>query len=152
MTIGKHEAPVKDVCSFQMNGNVFVVSGGWDALVKFYHINNNQAQQVGESWVAKPVHYMACSFPVLVTAHSEKWCHVWNLQNCSNNQWNPVTVVESPLKYQTSTVGAFGDGKGFAIGSIEGRCAIMTCTFAPGIAKEKICDNDFCFKCHRVEQ
>lgn len=77
--IGKHDAPVKDVCSFSVNGNIFVVSGGWDALVKFYHINNNQAQQVGESWVAKPVHYMACSFPVLVTAHSEKWCHIWNL-------------------------------------------------------------------------
>lgn len=28
----------------------------------------------------------------------------------------------------------------------------MSCSFAPGIAKDKICDNDFCFKCHRQEQ
>jgi mRNA export factor len=58
-----------------------------------------------------------------------------------------VTVVESPLKYQTSSIGAFGDGKGFAIGSIEGRCAIMNVNFAK--AKKDICENDFCFKCHR---
>jgi mRNA export factor len=72
---------------------------------------------------------MACSFPVLVTAHSEKWCHIWNLNNIMLNNFNPLTVVESPLKYQTSSLGAFADGKGFAIGSIEGRCAIMKVNF-----------------------
>jgi hypothetical protein len=41
--------------------------------------------QIGESWVGKPVHYMSGSFPLLVTAHSEKWVHIWNLNQIVNS-------------------------------------------------------------------
>jgi len=98
-------------------------------MVKFYRIQNGQASQIGESWLGKPIHYMSCSFPLLVTAHSEKYCHVWNLETIAQNNFNPVTVFESPLKYATSSLCAFGDGKGFALGSIEGRCGINNVNF-----------------------
>jgi len=93
---------------------------------------------------------MSCTFPTLVTSHSEKVCHVWNLELIRNQQYNPVNVCESPLKFATSAICAFADGKGFAIGSIEGRCGIMNVNFMKQ-GKDTV-DNDFCFKCHRNEQ
>jgi len=44
----------------------------------------------------------------------------------------------------------FADGKGFAIGSIEGRCGIQNVNFNK--PPKDCCENDFCFKCHRKEQ
>ena len=36
INIGQHEMPVKDVYSFNLNGNCFLVSAGWDCMVKFW--------------------------------------------------------------------------------------------------------------------
>jgi hypothetical protein len=75
------------------------VSGGWDSYIKFYMVQNGNLNQIGESYVGKPVHFMSGCFPLLVTAHSEKQCHIWNLEKIQNNEYNPYTVFESPLKY-----------------------------------------------------
>lgn len=82
----------------------------------------------------------------MVTSHSEKWIHIWNLQSVLNNQFAPLHVVESPLKYATSAICAFGDGKGYAVASIEGRCGIVNVDFNK---PEYVDGKDFCFKCHR---
>jgi mRNA export factor len=74
--------------------------------------------------VGKPVHYMSGEFPLLVTAHSEMYVHYWNLNNITNNDFNPLGVMQSPLKYPTTAIACFADGRGYAIGSIEGRCGI----------------------------
>jgi hypothetical protein len=38
-----------------------VVSGGWDAFVKFWVMDSpTQMKQVGQAYVAMPVHYMSC--------------------------------------------------------------------------------------------
>ena len=58
--------------------------------------------------------------------------------------------MESSLKYGTSSLCCFADGKGFAMGSIEGRCAIMNVNFMK--QGKELCENDFCFKCHREEK
>ena len=99
--VGKHEHACKDVCSFAVGNQLMLASGGFDCVVKFYMVNQGNVQQCGESYVGKPVHYMSAKFPVLVTAHSEKVLHVWNLQNIPN-AYAPACVVESPLKYQTA--------------------------------------------------
>jgi len=67
---------------------------------------------------------MTGEFPLLVTAHSELYLHYWNLNNIQNNDFSPMGVLSSPLKYPTTAISCFPDGKGFAIGSIEGRCGI----------------------------
>ena len=91
---------------------------------------------------------MSGSFPLMVTSHSEKFIHIWNLENIFNNQFNPIHVIESPLRFTTSAISCFGDGKGYAVGSIEGRCGIVNVNFQ----NLKSVDNrDFCFKCHRQE-
>ena len=46
---------------------------------------------------------------------------VYNLQNPSQ----PFKNLQSPLKWQTRCIACFPDGKGFAIGSIEGRVGIQ---------------------------
>lgn len=108
-----------------MNGNILVISGGWDSRVKFWTWNGPTAlRQIGECYLGKPIHYMSAEFPLLVTAHSENFIHYWNLKNVMNNDFNPLGVMESPLKFPTTSLACFSDGKGYAVGSIEGRCGI----------------------------
>jgi mRNA export factor len=94
---------------------------------------------------------MSCTFPLLVTAHSEKFCHIWNLENLNQNNFNPVCVFESPLKSESSSLCCFADGKGFNLASIEGRCSVNKVNFNVQNPKD-IVTNEFCFKCHRQEE
>eukprot|EP00349_Pseudokeronopsis_sp_Brazil_P004957 CAMPEP_0202961206 /NCGR_PEP_ID=MMETSP1396-20130829/5266_1 /ASSEMBLY_ACC=CAM_ASM_000872 /TAXON_ID= /ORGANISM="Pseudokeronopsis sp., Strain Brazil" /LENGTH=162 /DNA_ID=CAMNT_0049680863 /DNA_START=665 /DNA_END=1153 /DNA_ORIENTATION=+ len=56
--------------------------------------------------------------------------------------------MNSPLKFATTAIQCFPDAKGFAIGSIEGRCGIKYID----LQNDKInTADDFCFKCHRIE-
>lgn len=125
------------------------MSGGWDSRVKFWTWGNpNQLNQIGESYLGKPIHYMSGEFPLLVTAHSELIVHYWDLRRIFNNDFNPLGVMNSPLKYATTSITCFGDAKGFVVGSIEGRCGVK------GIDLDKNQINlqdDFCFKSHRVD-
>jgi len=58
-------------------------------------------------------------------------------------------VLSSPLKYPTTAIACFPTGKGFAVGSIEGRCGIKNID----LPNDKIgLPEDFCFKCHRTEE
>jgi mRNA export factor len=57
-------------------------------------------------------------------------------------------VIESPLKYATTAVDCFPDGKGFCIGSIEGRCCVKNFDYT---LKVKGYDN-YTFKCHIKKQ
>ncbi len=97
-----------------------------------------------------PVHYMSCQWPLLVTAHQDRLLHIWHLpENFQTNNWNPKDITESPLKLATTSIAVFGDGKGYAVGSIEGRCGIKNYDSSKTAMGK---DNDFCFKCHREEQ
>jgi hypothetical protein len=50
---------------------------------------------------------------------------VWCLdENFQSQQWDPKEIETSPLKFSTSAISVFGDAKGYAVGSIEGRCGI----------------------------
>ena len=53
------------------------------------------------------------------------------------------------MKFATTAISVFGDGKGYAVGSIEGRCGVKNYD----ISKQDLNKGeDFCFKCHRNEQ
>jgi len=64
------------------------------------------------------------NYPFLVTAHSENYVHYWDLENIFKQNFNPLGVMTSPLKFATTAIGCFGDAKGFCIASIEGRCGV----------------------------
>lgn len=88
---------------------------------------------MGEAYVGKPVQFMSGEFPLLVTAHSELYVHYWNLNNLVNNDFNPIGIITSPLKFSTTAICCFPDAKGFAIGSIEGRCGIKYIDFTKNV-------------------
>jgi len=47
-----------------------VITGGWDATVKFWNwAGPNQLNKIADIYVAMPVHYMSASWPLLVTGH-----------------------------------------------------------------------------------
>jgi mRNA export factor len=73
---------------------------------------------------------------------------MWNLETIFNGQFNPINVIETPLRFTTSAIACFGDGKGYAVGSIEGRCGIVNVNFNN---LNNVDTRDFCFKCHRQE-
>lgn len=57
-------------------------------------------------------------------------------------------MLDSPLKFATTSIECFADGKGYAVGSIEGRCGIK---YFDTTKPDKGASKEFCFKCHRNE-
>ena len=58
---------------------------------------------------------------LLVIGTADRQISIFNLSN-------PTTAyktVMSPLKYQTRVISCFTTANGFAVGSVEGRCAIQ---------------------------
>ena len=57
-------------------------------------------------------------------------------------------MTESLLKFVTTSIAVFCDGKGYIVGSIEGRCGIKNYDSSKTELGKQ---DDFCFKCHREE-
>ena len=96
-----------------------------------------------------PVHQMSCAYPLMVTSHSDRIIHIWNLDKCfKTNTFDPTEVFGSPLGFATSAIECFADGKGYAVGSIEGRCGIKFFDYTKTVQDTSL---DYCFKCHRKE-
>jgi len=91
---------------------------------------------------------MSAQWPLLVTAHQDRFIHIWDLRKVVTGNFDPIDLIESPLKYATTSLTVFGDGKGFVVGSIEGRCSVNNYDFDKSDKGKK---DDFCFKCHRTE-
>ncbi len=81
------------------------MSGGWDSRVKFWTWQSpTQLNQIGESYLGKPVHYMSGEFPLLVTAHSELFIHYWDLRNIFTGNFDPLGMTTSPLRCATTSI------------------------------------------------
>lgn len=106
------------------NNQSVVVTGGYDARVRFWTWNGPaKLTQQQEIYVAMPVQQMSCVWPLLVTAHQQRLVHIWDLEKAFNtNNFQPTEVIEATLKFPLTSVQCFADGKGFCLGSIEGRC------------------------------
>jgi len=55
---------------------------------------------------------------------------------------------ESSLKFQTRSIRFFPDGRGFALGSVEGRVGVEVLEDLPGLPPHSM--KRYAFKCHRV--
>ncbi|CBX92008.1 hypothetical protein IAQ61_000209 [Plenodomus lingam] len=131
-----HAEAIKSVRWFQTGGKDYVATGSWDKTVKFWDLQG--AEPVGTLNATERVYSMDIKDQLLVIATAERHIHMVNLSN-------PTTIyktITSPLKWQTRVVSCFSDASGFAVGSIEGRCAIQ-------YVEEKDTSLNFSFKCHR---
>jgi len=87
--IGSHSQPVKEVVNVivPINNTSVVITGGWDSRVKFWSwAAPNQLNLLAEVYLAMPVHYMSCVYPLLATAHQDRIIHLWNLEDCFRKQ------------------------------------------------------------------
>jgi mRNA export factor len=136
MVVGTHDQPVRCVRFFENNGTPMIVSGSWDKTVKYWDLRSQSPAatvQCQDRVYTMDVHDNLC-----VVGTADRYINVINLKEPTKF----YKTLQSPLKWQTRVVSCFADSMGFAIGSIEGRCAIQ-------YVEEKDANMNFSFKCHR---
>jgi mRNA export factor len=139
--IGQHDSAVSVVraVNIESAGAPIVASGSWDKTLKYWDLR--QQQPVTTIQLPERVYTMDSQKNLLVVGTADRKICIIDLSN-------PGTIfntLESPLKFQTRCISCYHDGSGYAVGSIEGRCAIQYVD--PGQQQNL----GFSFKCHREQ-
>lgn len=137
-----HESGIKGIRWFTFQNKQILITGAWDKLVKYWDLTAADPRQpMGQLQCQERVYSMDVkNNQLLVIATAERHIHIVNLQD-------PIKIhktISSPLKWQTRVVSCFSDATGFAVGSIEGRCAIQ-------YVDDSNTSLNFSFKCHRQQ-
>ncbi|ORY83027.1 WD40-repeat-containing domain protein [Protomyces lactucae-debilis] len=137
--VAVHDQTIR-CCEFiEVNGQQILATGSWDKTVKYWDLRQQQA--VATLQLPERCYSMSVKDSLMVVATAERHICVVNLSN-------PAAIFKStvsPLKFQTRVVSCFVKGNGYAVGSVEGRCAIQ-------YVDEKDSSLNFSFKCHRVTE
>lgn len=134
--VAAHDQPIR-VCRFiESTGNQMLVTGSWDKTVKYWDLRSSTPVANIEN--QERVYSLDVKNRLLVIATADRYINIVNLDEPTKF----YKTLQSPLKYQTRVVSCFTDAMGFAVGSIEGRCAIQ-------YVEEKDANLNFSFKCHR---
>lgn len=113
-----------------------LVTGSWDKTIKYWDLR--QQNPVATITFEDRVYTMSTKGQLFVVGTADRWIQVFNLSSPDK----VYKKIQSPLKWQTRVVSCFKDGDGFAVGSVEGRCAIQ-------YVEDKDSSLNFSFKCHR---
>lgn len=132
--VAKHDAPVRTVHFIKETG--LLLTGSWDRTLRYWDLR--QAQPTAVVNVPERVYAVDVTHPLAVVACANRKVQIFDL----NNPQRCFRELDSPLKMQTRCVANFPDKSGFAIASIEGRCAIQMVS-----PQQK--NSNFSFKCHR---
>jgi mRNA export factor len=137
--IGAHDAPVRAVRFVECGptNTQVVVSGSWDKTLKYWDMR--APQPVSTVNLPERVYCMDSSQKLLVVGCAERQISIIDLNNPQQIFKNSM----SPLKWQTRSISCYPQGNGFAVGSIEGRCAIQY------IDESEQSKFGFSFRCHR---
>ncbi|KAL2268762.1 hypothetical protein VTJ83DRAFT_3608 [Remersonia thermophila] len=135
-TVAGHDQPIRCVRYFEANGTPMAVTGSWDKTIKYWDFRSQNP--VGTVQCQERVYTMDVRENLLVIGTADRYINVINLKEPAKF----YKTLQSPLKWQTRVVSCFTDSQGFAIGSIEGRCAIQ-------YVEDKDSSLNFSFKCHR---
>ncbi|OBT95525.1 Poly(A)+ RNA export protein [Pseudogymnoascus verrucosus] len=136
--VAAHDAPISSVHFFTppSSNAPMIVTGSWDKTIKYWDLRQQSA--VASVACQERVYSMDVKGDLLVTGTADRHINIIKLDN-------PTTfhqTLRSPLHHQTRVVSCFNDANGFAIGSIEGRCAFR-------FIDKKDTSLNFTFKCHR---
>ncbi|KAJ5909033.1 hypothetical protein N7495_001715 [Penicillium taxi] len=137
--VAVHDAPIRS-CHMITNptagGSPLLVTGSWDKTVKYWDLR--QSTPIASLDCQERVYTMDVKNKLLVIGTADRYINIVNLDDPTKF----YKTIQSPLKWQTRVVSCFADASGFAVGSIEGRCAIQ-------YVEEKDSASNFSFKCHR---
>jgi mRNA export factor len=100
-------------------GQEMLVTGSWDKTIKYWDLR--QSQPVATVQCQERVYTLDVQGKLLVVGTADRYINVISL-NVPDKFYK---TIQSPLKWQTRVVSCFPDASGFAVGSIEGRCAIQ---------------------------
>ncbi|KAB8611408.1 hypothetical protein FH972_025913 [Carpinus fangiana] len=134
--VAAHDQPVRCVEVIEVNNAPMLVTGSWDKTVKYWDLR--QQSPAATLACQDRVYSMSVKDKLLVIGTADRYINIVNL----NDPGKFYKTLQSPLKWQTRVVSCFSGGDGFAVGSIEGRCAIQ-------YVEEKDSSLNFSFKCHR---
>ncbi|KAL6253179.1 RNA export factor gle2 [Rhinocladiella similis] len=135
-TLVAHEQPIRSCCFATINNSPILITGSWDKTVKYWDFRSQNP--VATLQCQERVYSMDVKNKLLVVGTADRYINIVDL----NSPEKFYKSMQSPLKFQTRVVSCFTDATGFAVGSIEGRCAIQ-------YVEEKDASNNFSFKCHR---
>ena len=136
--VAAHDQPIRCVRMIDVPGQAtqVLVTGSWDKTVKYWDLR--QSTPVATVPCQERVYTMDSRDSCLVIGTADRYINVIALSKPTEF----YKTMQSPLKWQTRVVSCFNDSQGFAVGSIEGRCAIQ-------YVEEKDSSSNFSFKCHR---
>ena len=119
--VAAHDQPIRCVRFVDVPGSAgpVLVTGSWDKTVKYWDLR--QPTPVASVDCQERVYSMDVKDKLLVIATADRYINIVNLDNPTKF----YKTMQSPLKWQTRVVSCFTDATGFAVGSIEGRCAIQ---------------------------
>jgi mRNA export factor len=119
--VAAHDQPIRCVRYFETPGSnaPMIVTGSWDKSIKYWDLR--QAQPVASVQCQERVYTLDVKKNLLVVGTADRYINVINLSEPTKF----YKTIQSPLKWQTRVVSCFPDASGFAVGSIEGRCAIQ---------------------------
>lgn len=135
-TLTAHEQPIRACAFTTIQNSPILVTGSWDRTVKYWDFRSQNP--VATLQCQERVYSLDVRKQLLVIGTADRYINIVDL----NTPDKFYKTLQSPLKYQTRVVSCFTEANGFAIGSIEGRCAIQ-------YVEEKDASNNFSFKCHR---
>ncbi|KAL2012889.1 hypothetical protein VTN00DRAFT_414 [Thermoascus crustaceus] len=136
--VAAHDAPIRSVRFFEApNTNApMIATGSWDKTVRYWDLR--QSTPVATLTCQERVYTMDIRDKLFVIGTAERHIHIVDL----NNPTTFYKTIQSPLKQQTRVVSCVLDSSGFAVASIEGRCAFH-------YVDEKNSSSNFSFRCHR---
>ena len=135
-TVAQHDQPIRCCAFANVNNQQILVTGSWDKTVKYWDLR--QQAPVVTLNCQERVYTLDVRDKLLVIGTADRYIDIVNLDKPDAF----YKSIQSPLKFQTRVVSCFTDAMGFAVGSIEGRCAIQ-------YVEDKDASSNFSFKCHR---
>ncbi|KAK9459157.1 WD40-repeat-containing domain protein [Lipomyces oligophaga] len=137
--IAVHDASIRCVrfVTTDNSGQQMVATGSWDKTLKYWDLRT--PNPVATVQLPERVYAMDVSQKLLAVATAERHICVFDL----SNPGQIFKTIPSQLKLQTRTIACYQAGNGFAVGSIEGRCAFQY------VDEKDQQTAGFSFKCHR---
>lgn len=136
--VAAHDQPIRCARFVEVAGQAtpVLVTGSWDKTVKYWDLR--QSTPAATIQCQERIYSVDAKDQLLIAGTADRYVNVINL----GKPGEIYKTVQSPLKWQTRVVSCFSDATGFAVGSIEGRCAIQ-------YVEDKDSPSNFSFKCHR---